>query len=135
MKSKQHEKENLAHSICKLKKQEEEIEERSNQQRSNLEKSLVKLEKLKAESTWDNDALNAWEEALKRRDEDNYVLKHFSLEDQKKANDLEARRQNLQMELIKRQELVTKVSADLKNYELVLDRTGKKFTVNLYNKT
>lgn len=87
------------------------------------------MDKLRSESNWDTDALNAWDEALKRRDEDNNLLKQFSMEDQKKANELEARRKNLQTEVLKRKELVTKMAAELTNYEMVLDRTSRQIYV------
>lgn len=102
-----------------------EMESRSSQMKNDLDRGLMRVEKLKAESAWDEDALSAWEDALKKRDEDNELLKQFSKEDQRKANELEARRQNLQVEVGKRRQLVQKLSADLNSYEQILERTGR----------
>lgn len=128
LKCKTNEKENIDSEIRTMTRQKVEIVDRSNQKRNDLEKSLIKLEKLKSESVWDEEALNAWEEALNRRDDDNNLLKKYSMEDQKKANELEARRMNLQTEVVKRKELITKMSAELINYEMMLDRTSKEIS-------
>lgn len=124
LKTKRQEKDNLNQEVRRLRKVREDIEGRIDVKRHDLEKSLVKLEKLKSDSTWDTDAIQGWEEALKKRDEDNELLKQFSAEDQKRANDLEARRQNLQMEAVKKEALVIKLAAELTTHELILERTS-----------
>lgn len=125
LRTKQAENERLQQEIRQMNKNAADMELRSVQKKNDLEKGLARVEKLKAESSWDGDALCAWEEALKKRDEDNELLKKFSKEDQRKANELEARRQNLQVEVGKRRQLVEKLSADLNSYEQILDRTGR----------
>lgn len=106
-------------------KKAEEIKQRQELKKGDLSRGLEKMEKMKSEACWDAEALQAWEESLKKRDEDNELLKNFTKEDQRRANELEAKRQNLQMEVVKRRDMVQKMCAELVNYEQVLERTGK----------
>lgn len=85
---------------------------------------MIKLEKLKAETAWDEEALKAWEDSLKKRDDDNELLKRFSKEDERRVNELEAKRRNLQMEVVSKKETVARMVAEITNYEQILERTG-----------
>ncbi|KAJ8979530.1 hypothetical protein NQ317_017678 [Molorchus minor] len=95
------EKEGLEQETKQTMKELRASEEREEKKKYELEKGVAKAEKLKQETDWDVEALAAWEEALKKRDEDNELIKKFSQEDERKYNELEARRQLLQLEVDK----------------------------------
>lgn len=103
----------------------DDVKNRVQVKKNQLEKCAVKLEKLKLDTHWDDQALAAWEESLKKRDEDNELIKNFSKEDQRQYNELEAKRQNLEKEYACRKQTIEKMVCDITNYERMLERTGK----------
>lgn len=92
-----------------------------------MARCLVKIEKLKSETSWDGEALRAWEEALKKRDEDNEMLEKFAREDERKIHDLEAKRKSLQSEVVEKRKCIERVVTDIMSREQVVERTGKIF--------
>ncbi|KRT79949.1 hypothetical protein AMK59_8239 [Oryctes borbonicus] len=113
--------------IRQTNKNVEDITNRNQLKMNDLAKSIVKLEKLKAETAWDEEALKAWDDSLKKRDDDNEILKKFSKTDERKLNDLEAKRKNLQMEVVAKKGTVARMVAEITNYEQILERTSKLF--------
>lgn len=101
-----------------------EIASRQEMKKNDLERALVRVERLKAETSWDAEALRAWEEALRKRDEDNELLKRFAKEDEKKIKELEVKRGNLQTEVVEKRKCVDKVVTDVANQEQVLEKIG-----------
>lgn len=95
--------------------------------KNELERGMSKMEKIKAESLWDTEALEAWEDTLKKRDEDNERLKKFTQEDERKLSELEARRRNCQMELIDRKKIYDRMVTEIMNFEQVTERMAKMF--------
>ena len=90
-----------------------------------MERCAKKLNTLKSETEWDTEALKAWEESLQKRDDDNELIKKFSKQDYRKYNELEAKRQNLELEFASRKQTIQKMVCDLTNYERMLERTGR----------
>ncbi|RZC32695.1 coiled-coil domain-containing protein 39 [Asbolus verrucosus] len=119
------EKEKLDQDIRQYAKKTVDVKERQQVQKSQLERYTKKLEKMKTETDWDKEALEAWEESLKKRDDDNEIIKKFSKQDDRKYNELEAKRQNLELEYVGRKRTIDKMVCDLNNYERILERTGK----------
>lgn len=101
------------------------IEKRQEVKRNDLGKCLIKVEKLKAETSWDSEAVKAWEEALKKRDEDNEMLKKFAREDERKTHELEAKRKSLQSDVIERQKCIERIVTDIVSREQMIERTGQ----------
>lgn len=124
---KQSEKQGVQQELRQEQKRLEEINERLDIRKADLERGYSKVEKKKLETNWDNEALKSWEEALKKRDEDTELLKKFTKQDEKKARDLEMKRQNLQAEITARGATLSKVIGDVTNYELVIERIGRVF--------
>lgn len=89
-----------------------------------MARCLAKIEKLKGETSWDSEALNAWEEALKKRDEDNELLQKFAKEDERKIHDLEAKRRNLQGEVVEKRKCVDRIVTEITSREQVVEKTG-----------
>ncbi|XP_056637755.1 coiled-coil domain-containing protein 39 [Diorhabda sublineata] len=102
-----------------------ESEEMQNQRKNDLIKQVAKADKLKAEMDWDAEALKAWEEALKKRDEDIELLRKFFKDDDRKFNQLEAKRQHLQAELATMRGKVAKLAVNSDNCEHMIERSGK----------
>lgn len=100
------------------------IEARQETRRNDLARCLVKIEKLKSETSWDSEALAAWEDALKKRDEDNELLEKFAKEDERKIHELEAKRRNLQSEVVEKRKSVDKLVTEITSREQVLEKTG-----------
>lgn len=126
----QSEKESIEQEMRQMQKKKQDVETRITNKKGDLDRGMTKMEKIKSETSWDNEALKAWEESLKKRDEDNELLKRFSQEDERKAKELEAKRQNMQMEVINRKQTLAKSISDLTNYEQILERTGKSFRIS-----
>ncbi|KAF5307787.1 hypothetical protein FQR65_LT06659 [Abscondita terminalis] len=121
------EKQSLQQKIRQAQKLSDDITYRINVKKTDLEKGYMKVEKKKLETDWDNEALKAWEETLKKRDEDTELLVKFSKLDAKRAKDLEIKMQNLRTEITNRSITLNKVISDVTNYELIIDGISKVF--------
>ncbi|XP_065162978.1 coiled-coil domain-containing protein 39 [Atheta coriaria] len=125
LKLKQAEKDNTLSECKRLAKLTEDIRSRINSKKLLLARKLSKLEKMKTEAEWDTQAMKAWEDSVKKRDDDNELLKKFSDEDKKKLSDLETRGKSLRNEVSVRKAMLAQMDVDVMNYEQVLKRTGK----------
>lgn len=100
------------------------LESRQEMVKGDLQKMVAKSDQLKNEMDWDAKALAAWEETLKKRDEDNELIKKFSKEDEMRFNLLEAKRQHLQGVMSEMKAKAAKISLSACNQELILERSG-----------
>ncbi|KAJ8951833.1 hypothetical protein NQ318_019808 [Aromia moschata] len=123
------EREGVEQEIKQTAKELRESEEREEKRKCDLERGMAKAEKLKRETDWDSEALSAWEEALRKRDDDNELMKKFSHEDERKYNELEARRQNLQADCDRGRGVVEKMVSELRNCEMIVERTGNRISL------
>ncbi|XP_044752886.1 coiled-coil domain-containing protein 39-like isoform X3 [Coccinella septempunctata] len=119
------ERDRLIQDIRESNKRMKEIEEKNVEKKREVKRSMERMDKMKKETFWDEEALKAWEESLKKRHDDNNQLIKFSKQDEKKFLELEAKRASLQIEYMQRQKTVAKMVNDLINYESILERTGK----------
>lgn len=119
------EKENTDRSIRSTEKMLKESESRQEMKKNDLEKLVRKADQLQNEMDWDSKALQAWEETLKKRDEDNNLIQKFSKDDEMRYNLLEAKRQHLQFVLTDMKAKAAKISSNAYNRELILERSGK----------
>lgn len=115
-------------------KQLKESESKQEIKKVNLQKHIIKADQLQNEMDWDSKALKAWEETLKKRDEDNDLIQKFSKEDDMRFNLLEAKRQHLQEFLTEMRMKAAKISSSAHNCELILERSGKT-TLSVLNKS
>lgn len=109
-----------------------EAQSRQEIKKADLQKHVSKADQLQNEMDWDSKALKAWEETLKKRDEDNELIQKFSKEDEMRFNLLEAKRQHLQGVLADMRTKVAKISSSAYNCELILERSGKKATCTAF---
>ncbi|KAL1491322.1 hypothetical protein ABEB36_011935 [Hypothenemus hampei] len=115
----------VEHDVQEVHKKMQFLEERMANQKKTLENAVIKVDRIKQETGWDIEALKAWEETLKKRDEDNELIRKFSKEDERKFNELEAKRQFLQGEYDQKNFTVKKKMCDLHGCEMIIERTGK----------
>lgn len=125
------EKENIERSIKTTLKELKEGENRQKSKRNDLEKLVCKADQIQNEMDWDANALKAWEETLKKQDEDNDLIQRFSKEDEMRYNLLEAKRQHLQTLLTDMRAKASKISSNACNQELVLERSGNIFRIDI----
>lgn len=115
----------MEHEVKTLKKKIGEVLDRQEAKRNDLGRAIAKLDKLKTEMTWDAEAIKAWEESLKKRDDDNERLKQFTKEDEKKLHELETKRKNCQTEVIERKKVFDRMVTEIIGYEQLMERSGK----------
>ncbi|XP_050306787.1 coiled-coil domain-containing protein 39 [Anthonomus grandis grandis] len=119
------EKNKLETEIAEVNKKVKDLECLKENLKKDLEKAVIKVDRIKQETGWDIEALKAWEEALKKRDDDNELLKKFSKEDERRFNVLEARRQFLQCDYDNKTMIIAKAVCELHSLEMIIERTGK----------
>lgn len=102
-----------------------ESEEKNELKKSEVERAVAKADQLRAEMDWDTEAMKAWEEALKKRDDDIEMVCKHSKEDEIWFNELEAKRQHLQYECVEMRRKAAKLASETINYELIIERSGK----------
>lgn len=107
------------------------IEARQDIKKNDLLRCLVKIEKLKSETSWDGEVLKAWGETLKKRDEDNELLEKFAREDERKIHELEAKRKSLQNEVTEKERHIERIVTDILSREQVIERTGMGNAIHL----
>lgn len=102
------------------------MESRQQLKKTELQKHVCKADQLQNEMDWDSKALKAWEETLKKRDEDNDLIQKLSKEDEMRFNTLEAKRQHLQGVLTDSRAKGAKVYSNAYNCERMLERSGER---------
>lgn len=78
------EKDRLCHEIKSFDKEIEKVENRKQSKLTTLNDLVSKIDKLKISIEWDEQTIEEWEKMLKKKKEDNDVIKRFSEEDKKK---------------------------------------------------
>ncbi|XP_030752346.1 coiled-coil domain-containing protein 39-like [Sitophilus oryzae] len=115
----------IANDTSEVNKRMQFLEERREVQKSDLKKAIIQVDKIKQETGWDIEAIKAWEESLKKRDENNELIKKFSKEDERRFNELDAKRQLLQTEFDNKSSEISKIACELYNQEMIIERIGK----------
>lgn len=108
--------------IYKMINEEIKIEENKQNKRSNLNAVMSKMDKLKVSVKWNEETVEDVEKTIIKKDEDNEIIKRFSKEDTKKADDLEMKRKRLRDEEISRRQLVTRIANEIENLHLTIGR-------------
>ncbi|KYM94482.1 Coiled-coil domain-containing protein 39 [Cyphomyrmex costatus] len=102
-----------------------------NRRVSSVEKDLIKMMKKLAEAKemvqFDENSLHKWEEMLARKDEDNQLIEDYMKQDTQKYKELEQKRQKLSMELETYRQTIIKTIGEVREMEIVLDRTAKLY--------
>lgn len=94
---------------------------------SNLQLLIARMNKLKTTVKWDEKTIEALEESIAEKTEDNDLLKLFSKEDQKEAHELEIKRQRLREEELARRQLVIRLANEIECLQLSLGRNVQMY--------
>lgn len=117
-----HDDKKLKAEIRQFDKDVSDTKERQTRYQNDICRGLTRLNELKKSVTYDKEALDLWENALAKSQDDNSVIKKFSQKDLHKAQELELRRQKLQVELLQRRDTQAKVVSELFEMEANLDK-------------
>ncbi|XP_018318141.1 coiled-coil domain-containing protein 39 isoform X2 [Mycetomoellerius zeteki] len=102
-----------------------------NRRVSSMEKELIRVMKKLTEAKemvqFDENSLCKWEEILARKDEDNQLIEDYMKQDTQKYKELEQKRQKLSMELETYRQTIIKTVGEVREMEIVLDRTAKLY--------
>ncbi|KAG5345816.1 CCD39 protein, partial [Acromyrmex charruanus] len=102
-----------------------------NRRVSSVEKELIrvmrKLTEAKEMVQFDENSLHKWEEMLARKNEDSQLIEDYMKQDTQKYKELEQKRQKLSMELEIYRQTIIKTVGEVREMEIVLNRTAKLY--------
>ncbi|KYN38536.1 Coiled-coil domain-containing protein 39 [Trachymyrmex septentrionalis] len=98
---------------------------------SSVEKELIRVVRKLAEAKemvqFDENSLRKWEEMLTRKNEDSQLIEDYMKQDTQKYKELEQKRQKLSMELEIYRQTIIKTVGEVREMEIVLNRTAKLY--------
>ncbi|KAL5004553.1 hypothetical protein ScPMuIL_018009 [Solemya velum] len=117
----------LTQEIMKLERELEEMKEKKNVFENNIFKQTQKLEEMKSQMNWDQQALEAWLEESARKDEDSMAIQKYTRQDESKIKELSLRMEKLTDESrSKRHQLDHEMTQTLTS-QIELDKTAEDF--------
>ncbi|XP_052782537.1 coiled-coil domain-containing protein 39-like [Mya arenaria] len=117
----------LKQEIKKLEKEVEEFKERKNVFENNIFKQTQKLEEMKSQMNWDQQALEAWLEESARKDEDSMAIQKYSRHDESKIKELSLRMERLTDEAAKKRRQLDHETTETLTAQIELDKTAEDF--------
>ncbi|XP_060558012.1 coiled-coil domain-containing protein 39-like [Ruditapes philippinarum] len=117
----------LKQEIKKLEKEVEELKERKNVFENNIFKQTQKLEEMKSQMNWDQQALEAWLEESARKDEDSMAIQKYSRHDESKIKELSLRMERLTDESAKKRRQLDHETTSTLTAQIELDKTAEDF--------
>ncbi|XP_051779987.1 coiled-coil domain-containing protein 39-like isoform X1 [Erpetoichthys calabaricus] len=93
----------------------------------NVCKAKQKLEKLRCQFNWDQQALEAWLEACAQKDEDSMIILKYAKQDASKIRELSLNIEKLTDELIQRRRILDNELTDTITAQIELDKTAEDF--------
>nr|KAG5697900.1 hypothetical protein BaRGS_026838 [Batillaria attramentaria] len=117
----------LQQEINRLKKELDELKEQKNIYENNIFRQTQKLEEMKSQMNWDQQALEAWLEESARKDEDAMTLCKYTRQDEGKIKELTLRMEKLTEEVrAKKRQLDNEMTSTL-TAQIELDKTAEDF--------
>ncbi|KAK7091050.1 coiled-coil domain-containing protein 39-like [Littorina saxatilis] len=117
----------LGQEIRRLKKELDELKEQKNIYENNIFRQTQKLEEMKSQMNWDQQALEAWLEESAHKDEDSMTLSKYTRQDESKIKELSLRMEKLTEDVrIKRHHLDNEMTSTL-TAQIELDKTAEDF--------
>ncbi|XP_006535562.1 coiled-coil domain-containing protein 39 isoform X2 [Mus musculus] len=103
------------------------IRERKSQMENNIFKTTQKLDDLKCQMNWDQQALEAWLEESAHKDSDSLTLQKYSQQDDNKIRALTLQLEKLTMEYNEKRKLLDSELTETLSAQLELDKAAQDF--------
>lgn len=117
----------LKQEINRLTKEMDELKEQKNIYENNIFRQTQKLEEMKSQMNWDQQALEAWLEESARKDEDAMTLSKYTRQDEGKIKELTLRMEKLTEDVrLKKRQLDNEMTNTL-TAQIELDKTAEDF--------
>ncbi|XP_072033774.1 coiled-coil domain-containing protein 39-like [Amphiura filiformis] len=117
----------LKQEILRLENDLADLKERKNMHENTIFKNTQKLEELKSQLNWDQQALEAWLEESARKDEDSMTLQKYTKMDDAKIKELSLRMERLTDESNKKRKNLDHEMTETLTAQLELDKTAEEF--------
>ncbi|XP_048746440.2 coiled-coil domain-containing protein 39-like isoform X1 [Ostrea edulis] len=117
----------LKQEVRKLEKNLEELKEKKNVFENNIFKQTQKLEEMKSQMNWDQQALEAWLEESARKDEDAMAIQKYTRQDESKIKELSLRMERLTDESRQKKHVLEHETTETLTAQIELDKTAEDF--------
>lgn len=117
----------LKQEIGRLKKEMDELKEKKNSYENNIFKQTQKLEELKSQMNWDQQALEAWLEESARKDEDAMTIQKYTRQDESKIKELSLRMEKLMHEAMTKKNQLDNEMTNTLTSQIELDKIAEDF--------
>lgn len=121
------EKGRLQQEILRLGVEYEDLKEKRNIYENNIFKQTQRLEEVKSQMNWDQQALEAWLEESARKDEDAMVLEKYSRQDEANIKSLSLKIEHLTEDNQKRKRTLDHEMTETLTAQIELDKTAEEY--------
>ncbi|CAL1542998.1 unnamed protein product [Lymnaea stagnalis] len=117
----------LKQEVVRLNKEKDELKEKKNTYENNVFKQTQKLEELKSQMNWDQQALEAWLEESARKDEDAMTIQKYTRQDESKIKELSLRMEKLMNKAQKKRSHLHNEMTNTTSAQIELDKIAEDF--------
>eukprot|EP00058_Branchiostoma_floridae_P007967 XP_002593455.1 hypothetical protein BRAFLDRAFT_119531 [Branchiostoma floridae] len=117
----------LGQEITRLENEKTELLEKKNVFENTIFRQTQRLEELKAQMNWNQQALEAWLEESARKDEDAMTLAKYTRQDDSKGKELALRMERMTEEMIRKRRMLDHETTETLTAQIELDKTAEEF--------